>query len=364
MKLKEVIEFLENLAPPALQESYDNAGLQTGNMEWEISGMLITLDVNYEVIEEAISKGFNCIISHHPVIFRPLKKLTGGSESERCIIRAIREGISIYVMHTNYDNARSGLNYHLARKLGIINPRVMEPGTGVLQKIVTFCPEESAEKVRRAMFESGGGMMGDYDHCSFSSKGEGSFRPLEGSNPFLGKLNDHYNGMEIRIEMVVDQYSSKSVLRALLESHPYEEVAYDIIPLINVNPYTGAGSYGALESPLDAGEFMEMVKKILHVPCLKYSGTKEGIICNVGVCGGSGAFLISKAKQLGLDAMVTADVKYHQFQEAGEEILLLDAGHYETEIIMTEIISESIQKKFTTFATQISAKSVNPVLYF
>lgn len=361
MKIKDIILHLERIAPPALQESYDNSGLQVGHPEMEAEGVLVTLDVNEEVIQEAITLGYNFIIAHHPLIFTPLKKLTGATQIERCIRLAIRKDIAVYVMHTNLDNAAKGLNYHLARLLGVQNPVVLGAGKSALHKVTTFCPADFAEVVKEAMFTAGGGKAGNYDCCSFSAEGEGTFRPLEGATPYAGSLMELYKADEIRIEMVVPSYLVNGVVKAMLGSHPYEEVAYDVIPLLNADRHTGSGAYGALKEPMSPESFLEFVREKLGTSHLRYSGKQGAMIERIGVCGGSGSFLIAEAIAQGLDAFVTADLKYHQFMDSEGRILLIDAGHYETEIVMTVMISEEIRKKFPTFACQISRHCTNPI---
>ncbi len=364
MKVRELANFIECIAPLGLQEGYDNSGLQVGDREMDVTGIIVTLDVTEKTIEEAKDKGCNVVLAHHPLIFKPLKKLTGGSGAERTLIMAIQHQVAILIMHTNFDNAARGLNFHLARKLGIPKPAVLQPMEGSLQKVIAFCPAEAADSVRMAMFDAGGGNIGDYDQCSFNTEGIGTYRPLEGADPYIGTRGEIHNGGEVRIEMVVPGYLTDKVVKGMRQVHPYEEVAYDVIPLVNRDPYTGAGAWGELETPVTVEGFLELVKSSLGAEGIRYSKGKGNEVSKVGVCGGSGSFLTEQAIRLGLDALVTSDLKYHQFTDYGRSILLVDAGHYETEVIMTHIISEAIQKKITTFACHISAHLKNPISYY
>ncbi len=363
MKVREIISCLETFAPLYLQESYDNSGLQIGDPDQELESVLITLDINESVIDEAINSGSGMIISHHPLVFKPVKRLSARDEVERCILNAIKNDIAIYAVHTNIDNASGGLNFALAEALGIRDTKILMPGAGRLNKIITFCPSDSLKIVTEAMFRAGAGHIGRYDMCSFQVLGSGTFRALEGSNPFLGEINRMHTEDEIRVEMVVPIDFTNGVIEAMKRAHPYEEVAYDVISLVNDDPHVGAGVYGSLSEPVNGRDFLEHIKNVLNINLIRHTRLPEKRISQVGVCGGSGAFLTNRAYELNLDALVTADVKYHQFLEAAERILLVDAGHYETEIVVTRLICDEIQKKFPNFACQISRNCTNPIKY-
>ncbi|HRZ41578.1 MAG TPA: Nif3-like dinuclear metal center hexameric protein [Bacteroidales bacterium] len=363
MLVRELADFIETLAPSGLQESYDNVGIQTGDPETEVTGVLVTLDITEGTIEESVKKGCNVVIAHHPLIFKGLKRLTGSTLVERAVIMAIRHHIAIIILHTNFDNAPRGLNYHLAGKLGIRKPSVLSPMDGSLHKVVTYCPESAADSVREAMFMAGGGRIGEYDRCSFNTEGTGTYRPLEGSDPYIGSPGEFHSGREVRVEMVVPSYLSGKVVNAMRKAHPYEEVAYEVFQMMNSDPYTGAGMWGELETPIPVIEFIEKVKQELGAEGIRYSRWEGEAIKRVGVCGGSGSFLIEKAIRLGMDALITSDLKYHAFTDYGKSLLLVDAGHFETELLMTGIITEAVQKKFTTFASHISAHLRNPIIY-
>lgn len=363
MKIKDIIDHLENFSPVSWQESYDNSGLQIGDKNSTTSGVLITLDVEEKVIDEAIEKGCNLIISHHPLIFHPLKKLTGATAVERCIIKLVSNNISLYITHTNLDNSPKGINHMLAGMYGIENPAILEPGRVGLQKVVTFCPKDSVEKVSESMFNAGGGHIGNYDRCSFRIEGVGTFRALEGTSPYVGRKNLLHQEQEVRLEMIVPDYKTNIVVQAMKEAHPYEEVAYDVIMLKNVDQHIGSGIYGDLPVALTPAELIGKTKSLLECIQVKHNSKIGNIIRRIGICGGSGAFLAEKAISKGVDALITSDIKYHQFQEAQDRILLIDAGHYETEIVMTRLIYEEIRKKFPTFACCITRHNTNPVKY-
>jgi dinuclear metal center YbgI/SA1388 family protein len=364
MILREITTVLEELAPLTLQESYDNSGLIYGNPDQTIHGALLCLDCTEAVIDEAIRLNCNLVIAHHPIVFGGLKKITGRNYVERTVIKAIQANVSIYAIHTNLDNVAHGVNHKIAEKLGLINPKILQPLEGTLRKLSVFVPNPQADMVRKAMFEAGGGRIGNYDECSFNLPGNGTFRPLEGANPFIGNLNQSENLEEIRIEMVVRQADLAKVVSEMLRAHPYEEVAYDVVALQNGSPYIGAGMIGELPESLSVKEFLEMVKNRFAAPVVRFTETTHEKISKVAVCGGSGSFLISKALSAGAHAFLTSDVKYHQFFDGEGKLLIADIGHFESEQFTPEILKNYLGKKFPTFATHFSGVRTNPVQYF
>jgi dinuclear metal center YbgI/SA1388 family protein len=364
MKLSVIIKALEELAPPVYQESYDNAGLIAGNPEDEIRSALLAVDITEEVLEEAISGSINLVISHHPVIFSPLKRITGKTRAERILLKAVRGNVALYCAHTNLDNMYAGVNLSLAGKLGIKDPRILAPVSGELRKLVTFVPLDHADAVRTALFSGGAGHIGKYDQCSYNLEGTGSFRGLETTHPFVGEKGKLHFEKEARIETVYPKALESGVIASLLAAHPYEEVAYDIYPLDNEYPMLGAGMIGTLDRALSITDFLARVKEKLGCPAMRYSGPAGGDIKTVACCGGSGSFLISRAIAAGADAFVTADIKYHQFLDSETDILLVDAGHFETEQTTKEIFYEFLTKKFPTFAIRFSNINTNPIKYF
>lgn len=363
MQLNEIIQSIETMAPLPLQEDYDNSGLLTGHPDDTITGALITLDVTESVIEEAIKLGYNLIIAHHPLIFKPLKKINGNNEVERCVIKAIRNKIAIYTAHTNLDNSMEGVNAMLCRKIGLTETSILSPINGNLRKLVVFVPVSHAEKVRQAMFVSGAGHIGQYDSCSFNTAGSGTFRALEGANPFVGQQGEIHSEPEIRIESIVPKWLESRVLSAVREVHPYEEIAWDSYVLTNSALNTGAGMTGKFENPLQEEEFILRLKEVLKVPLIKCSPLTGKKISKVAVCGGSGNFLIQEAIRSGAHAFVTGELKYHDYFLAEGRILLVEAGHYETEQFTKELLYQIVKEKFPTFALQISTISTNPVNY-
>lgn len=363
MQLKDIIQIIETIAPLQLQEDYDNSGLLTGHPNDIITGALITLDITEPVIDEAINQGYNLIIAHHPLIFKPLKKINGNNEVERCVIKAIQNKIALYAAHTNLDNSKEGVNAKLCAKLGLTGTSILSPIAGNLRKFVVFVPESHAENVRQAMFKSGAGHIGKYDSCSFNTNGSGTFRALEGANPYVGKPGEIHSESEIRIETIVPAWIESRVLSAVMEVHPYEEIAWDSYPLTNKAVYTGAGMFGGYENPLQEEEFIARIKEVLEVPFIKCSPLTGKKISRVAVCGGSGNFLIQDAIRSGAQAFVTGELKYHDYFLAEGRILLVEAGHYETEQFTKELLYQVVKEKFPTFALQISTISTNPVNY-
>lgn len=361
---KEITNYLESLAPRQLQEDYDNSGWQCGEPESAISGVLLCLDVTEKVLEEAISQKCNLIISHHPVIFKGIKKLTGTNYVERILLKAIKNDISIYSIHTNLDAIHNGVNAKISEILGLKNTKVLQPKENTLQKLVVFCPNEQAEKVRGAMCEAGAGMIGNYSDCSFSSEGTGTFRGNENSNPFVGKKGELHSENETRIEVVLPNYLSSKVISAMIKSHPYEEVAYDLYPLKNGFPMAGSGMKGELENEISEEDFLKMVKDKMQTKLIRHTGFLNRKIKKVSVCGGSGRFLLEAAKAAGADVLITSDFKYHDFFDADGKILVLDIGHFESEQFTMSLLSDWITKKFNTFAVRITEINTNPVNYY
>ncbi|WP_462318334.1 Nif3-like dinuclear metal center hexameric protein [Marinilabilia sp.] len=364
VQLKQIIKELETFAPPALQEDYDNSGLQTGDPEMDIKGILITLDVNEEVINEAIEQGANLIVAHHPLSLKGFKKLTGKTPPERSLIKAIKNDIAIYAAHTNIDSVEKGVSGKLAEKLGLSNIKVLQGRGNLLVKLVTFVPSDQAEDVREAIFKAGAGVIGNYDSCSYNLEGRGSFRAGENTNPFVGEKDKLHFEAEIRIETILPEYLKGKVVTALKEAHPYEEVAYDLYPLNNQWDQVGFGAIGDLDHAIDEKDFFERIKEITGCGCIRHTRLLKRPIKKVAVCGGSGSFLLKNAIAAGADLFVSSDFKYHQFQEADENIVIADIGHYESEQFTKEVFFELLTKKFPNFAVRLSNVSTNPIKYY
>ncbi len=363
MKTKEIIAVLESVAPPALQESYDNSGLITGSPEQEITGILVCLDSTEAVLDEAIAMGCNMVIAHHPILFSGLKKITGKNYVERVIIKAIKNDIAIYAIHTNLDNVYDGVNRKIAEKLGLVNLRILQQKEDTLLKLVTFAPPAHADLVRNALFEAGAGTISRYSECSFNQEGIGTFKPGEGTAPFSGKQGIRSEDKEVRIEVILERFRMKMVEKALKEAHPYEEVAYDFYSLKNDHPFIGSGMIGELKVPMETLSFLKMVKNQLNSGTIKYTNPFKTSISKVALCGGSGSFLLNDAIASGADIFITADYKYHQFFDADGRIIIADVGHYESEQFTGEIIAEILKDKFPTFAVRLTKVNTNPVNY-
>jgi dinuclear metal center YbgI/SA1388 family protein len=364
MKLKEILSAFEQYAPFSLQEDYDNSGIQFGDPDGEVTRGLICIDITEEIIQEAIEKKCNLIISHHPLIFRGIKKLTGRHYTERVLIEAIRNHISMISVHTNLDSVIDGVNMKLAQKIGLSDLNVLQARRGLLKKLVTFCPVDHAEKVRTAIFQAGAGVIGEYDCCSFNLEGKGSFRAGDNADPFVGEKGQIHYEPEVRIETILPDWLENRVVRAMIDAHPYEEVAFDIYPLENSFDKVGPGMIGNLNQPLNEKDFLNLIKEQLGVHFLRHSEFTGKEIIKVAVCGGSGSFLRDHAMAAGADAFVTADIKYHDFFDVKNKMLMVDAGHYESEQFTKEILYEIVSKKITNFALLISDQSTNPVRYF
>ena len=366
MKLKEIITALEEFTPPALQESYDNAGLITGNTEMEIAEAMLCLDATEEVVDEAIQTGCNLVIAHHPIIFSGLKKITGSNYVERTIIKAIQKDVAIYAAHTNLDSVQAGVNKKICEKLQLRNTRILLPLKGKLMKLFTFVPHAHALKVREALFDAGAGTIGDYDECSFNSEGYGTFRGNEQTNPFAGEKGIQHREDETKIEMIFPSGLQHKIVSALQENHPYEEVAYDLVALSNEWSTTGAGMIGKLEHPMNSTDFLAFLKEKMNSQTIRYTKpeTRELKLETIAVCGGSGSFLLNEAIRAGAHAFVSADFKYHQFFDAEGKIMICDIGHYESEQFTPEIFAELLRRKFPTFVTHYTSVNTNPINYY
>ena len=364
MTIREIKQVLEHYAPLELQEAYDNAGLIIGNPDTKISNVLISLDITDEVLDEAMQNDCNLIISHHPLIFKGLKRLVGEDPVQLLTVKAIQNHIAVYAMHTNLDNSINGLNAWVCDLLGIKNCRILSPGKGLLSKLVTFCPVDHSDRVRQALFEAGAGHIGNYDCCSYNLSGQGTFRASEKTNPFVGEKNVVHVEPESRIEVIFPRFIEHRLVSALLQNHPYEEVAYDIYPLSNTAGFAGSGMIGELDHAMTETRFLEKVKKRMGLPYLRHSELYGKKISRVAVCTGSGAFLIPEAKKSGADAFLTADLKYHEFFDANGKLILVDIGHYESERFAKDLIYGILIKKFPNFAFLISKINTNPVHYY
>jgi dinuclear metal center YbgI/SA1388 family protein len=362
-RIKDIINEIERYAPLSFQEDFDNAGVQIGDVNQPATGALLCLDVTENVIDEAVNAGFNLIVSHHPLAFRPLKSLTGKNYVERCMIKACKNDIVIYSAHTNMDNAVGGVNYKLAEMFGLEDIRILSPQKQKLMKIVTFVPEDAAETLRKALFKAGAGHIGNYSSCSFNTRGNGTFLAGESSNPYRGEIGQLHVEKEVRIETVFPAYRKSPIIHALLSAHPYEEPAFDLYKLENEWQQAGSGIIGILPEWEDELIFLQRIKDVLNIECLKHSSLTGRKLRTVSICSGSGAFLVNEAIASGADIFITGEAKYNDFYDVENHILLAVIGHYESEICTKDIFFHIISKKFPTFAVQNSIANSNPIKY-
>lgn len=364
MRIKEIIQHFENIAHPALQESYDNCGLIVGDSNHTATGVLFSLDCTEAVVDEAIALGFNLTVAHHPIVFSGLKKINGNNYVERTIIKAIKKDIAIYAAHTNYDNIHEGVNAMIAEKLELTQTRILSPKANTLKKIATYVPSEHAAKIMDALSEAGAGSIGNYSNCSFQVIGTGTFKAKEAANPHVGKIGELHHETETKIEMIFPFYQERRILDALMKAHPYEEVAYDIFGLSDQSKDFGSGMIGELAVPMTEKDFMLMLKEKFQVPTIKHTALLNKEVKKVALCGGSGSFLLKAAKAAGADVYLSADFKYHEFFDAEGQILITDIGHYETEQFTPQLFYNHFVKYFSTFAARLSKVHTNPVNYF
>jgi dinuclear metal center YbgI/SA1388 family protein len=363
MKVKEIIKIIEDFAPLSYQESYDNSGLIIGNPNNEVAEILICLDCVESVLDEAIENNCNLIIAHHPIIFSGLKKLNGSTYTERVIIKAIKNNIAIYAVHTNLDNSHNGVSYKIADKLGLKNCQILQPKKNLFNKVVAFCPANNVEQVRQAMFDAGAGYIGNYDECSYNIEGIGTYKGLDGATPYLGTIGKLHNEKEIRIETIVPTYKLSKVIKNMIEVHPYEEVAYDVYQLENVSKNVGSGIIGELENEQNELEFLNSLKVDFNTDCIRHTNLLGKKVKKVAICGGSGSFLLNDAIAFKADIFVTGDFKYHQFFDTENKIVIADIGHYESEQFTSELIYEILNEKIPNFAIRLTKKNTNPINY-
>ncbi|ARV07798.1 Nif3-like dinuclear metal center hexameric protein [Polaribacter sp. SA4-10] len=363
MIIKDITNYIEELAPLSYAEDFDNVGLLVGNYQTEITNILVTLDTLEETVDEAIAKNCNLIISFHPIIFGGLKKLNGNSYVERTVLKAIKNDIAIYATHTALDNSKNGVSAKMSEVLGLENTKILIPKKGIIKKLTTFVPSTKAADLRNSLFEAGAGNIGNYDQCSFNIEGRGTYRGNENSNPVIGEKGKIHTEKETRISIVFESKNEAKILKSLHDNHPYEEVAYEIITTENIHQNIGMGMIGELPTAMEEKEFLLFLKQTMNTECVRYSELIHNKIKKVAVLGGSGSFAISNAIRAGADAYVSADFKYHEFFKAENSILLADIGHYESEQFTKNLLVDYLTKKFTNFAVILSEKSTNPIYY-
>jgi dinuclear metal center YbgI/SA1388 family protein len=363
MIVKNITNYIEKLAPLHYAEDFDNVGLLVGNYNTEVSGVLVTLDTLETTIDEAISKNCNLIVSFHPIIFSGLKKINGDSYVERVVLKAIKNDIAIYATHTALDNSKNGVSAKMCEVLGLHNTKILIPKKGIIKKLTTYVPKQNALKLKNSLFAAGAGNIGNYNNCSFSVSGNGTFRGNEESNPVIGEKGKLYTTEEQKISITFESKNEISILNALQENHPYEEVAYEIVTTENVHQNIGMGMIGELPEEMNEKDFLSYLKKTMKTTCVRHSAFIGKKIKKVAVLGGSGSFAIKHAKKANADVYVSADFKYHEFFTAENRILLADIGHYESEQFTKNLLVDYLTKKFSNFAVILAEKSTNPIYY-
>lgn len=357
----DIIRELETLAPLSMQESYDNCGLLVGEKLIETTGVLVCLDCTEQVVNEAINIGCNLIVAHHPIIFGKLRKLTGSGYVERTVMNALRHHISIYAIHTNLDNMWDGVNHEMANRLGLQQTRILRPFDARLLKLNVFVPKTHTESVRQALFDAGAGDIGNYSECSFSCEGQGTFKGNEHAQPVIGEVGVRHTEPETRLEVILPDYRKQSVLQAMVNAHPYEEVAYDLFRMENTWHNAGAGRIGELPHPIPTMDFLKVLKQIFSSESVKYTSPHVEYVKRIAICGGAGSFLLHDAIRNKADVFVTGDFKHHDFFEADGQIIVADIGHYESEQFTIDLLAEYLNVKFPNFAVRKSEIVTNPI---
>jgi dinuclear metal center YbgI/SA1388 family protein len=363
MTIRDITTCIEEIAPLNYAEGFDNVGLLIGNYTTKVSGVIVTLDTLENVVDEAIEKKCNLIVSFHPIIFSGLKKLNGKNYVERVVLKAIKNDIAIYAIHTALDNSFQGVNAKICEILGLQNKKILIPQKNTIKKLTTYAPKDNAEEVRLALFQAGAGNIGNYDNCSYNTEGFGTYRGNEDSNPSIGIKGELHTEKETFISVIFEKHNEKSILTALFNAHPYEEVAYDIVPLDNVNQEIGIGMIGELTEEKSEQEFLQFVKTTMKAKGIRHSKLLNLPIRKVAVLGGSGSFAIENAIQANADVYITSDIKYHEFYKAENKIIIADIGHYESEQFTKNLLVEILTKKFPNFAIILSQKNTNPIYY-
>lgn len=364
MQIAQVLTVLEQYAPLAYQESYDNCGLIVGNSNQECTGVLCTLDVTEAVVDESIANKCNLIVAHHPIIFSGLKKLSGNGYVERVVIKAIQNNIAIYAIHTNLDNVHNGVSQAMANRLGLQQTQVLSPKNNLLAKMIVFVPNTHVAEVQNAIFKAGAGSIGNYDECSFNTQGIGTYRANEFANPYLGEQGIRHSEPETKVEVIFPIHQQRQVLQAIKQVHPYEEVAYDVVPLRNTNQFVGSGIIGNLKEPLAEKDFLQILAKQFDLQVIRHTSLLNKPIQKVAVCGGAGSFLIKTAIAQKANVFISADIKYHEFFDADSKILVADIGHFESEQFTPQLLIGILQVNFPTFAVLKSKVVTNPIEYW
>lgn len=362
--VKQITRYLEDFAPRVYQESYDNSGLIVGDFSMEVTGVIVSLDAVESIVDEAIAKGCNMVVAHHPIVFKGLKKLNGRNYVERTVIKAIKNDIAIYAIHTNLDNVAGGVSFKIAEKLELEQVKVLAPKKQNQMKLTVFVPKENTQTVLEALGKVGAGKIGNYEYCSFRTEGTGTFKGNEETNPTVGEKGKLEEVTENRVEVIFPAYLEGRVMQALRQAHPYEEIAYYLHALENTNSQVGSGAIGNLPKSLSGEDFLKFLKEKMALQCIRHTELLERDIKKVAVCGGTGSFLLPKAMGKGADVFITADYKYHEFFDADGQILIADIGHYESEQYTSELLRDYLKPNFEGLPIHITDSNTNPVRYF
>jgi len=363
LTIKNITDYLEAWAPLSQAEDFDNVGLLVGDFNTKVTGILVALDTTEAVINEALTNNCNLIVSFHPIIFSGLKHINNTSFVERVVTKAIKNNIVIYSMHTALDNAFNGVSGKMADIIGLKEKQILIPKLSTIKKLTTYVPHASATIVRNALFEAGAGNIGNYKNCSFNVQGQGTYKGNENSNPTIGKKGALHTEPETLISLTFQGYLENNIINALFKSHPYEEVAFEVVTLNNKNQNIGLGIIGNLPKPMDTQDFINLLKNKFVAKGIRTSTLINKSIHKVAVLGGSGSFAINNAKRTKADVYVTADLKYHDFFKADNKLILIDIGHYESEQFTKNIIVDYLTKKFLNFAIILSKINTNPINY-
>lgn len=357
-----VIDFLEQWAPPALAEDYDNVGLLVGRPERKVTKILVSLDATEDVVDEAIRTNCELVVSHHPILFRGIKRLNGQNYVARTVEKAIENQVGLYAIHTNLDNVETGVNARIAEELGLINPRILQPKAGLLLHLTFFVPPDAEDRVLSALHQAGAGEVGNYFGCSFSSEGSGRFTPDVAANPAIGQRGRPESVREKRVDILVPEHCKTLVIKALVENHPYEEVAYFLSPTENQWHQTGSGMIGDLPAEVHWEAFVPLLKSAFGLDYIKHT-LPPPKVKRIALCGGSGFFLLKEAIRQKADVLVTSDIKYHEFFDAENRLALVDIGHYESEQFTSHLLVERLSANFPNIAVLLSNVRTNPVFY-
>ncbi len=367
MKVNDIHSILAAWAPKEIAWERDNVGLQVGDPEANVRGVLVCLDCTEQVILEARKQKADLIVSHHPLLFRAPKSITTADETGRAIRALIENKTNLYSAHTNLDFTAGGTSFAIAEALRLKNVEFLRKSYEVDKKIVTFVPRLHTQKVRNAMAEAGAGIIGNYDYCSFGIAGTGSFRGNSAANPAIGTKGKLESAEEIRLEMIGKQWNTEKIVKAMIAAHPYETVAYDIYPLQNASTEFGMGIIGTLKQPMGLSSFLQLVKKQLNARVLRRTTALNNVVQRIAACGGAGGELVDTAIAQHADVFITADVRYHDFHHATGKITLIDAGHFETEHPVVNAVVRKLNTEIRKLGQRIPVRaaktSTNPIYY-